>query len=279
MKLLMVMVEGTPKIGILTDKNRVMILRGAPASLDDLIQRHQDLIPQLAQVTSAPSIPYNEAEILAPLTRPGKIICIGLNYADHAAEQDIANPPERPLIFNKFNTSIIGPNDEITWPSDVSNDIDYEAELAVVIGKRAKNVSAADAMDYIFGYTIINDVTARDIQKGDKQWIRGKSFDTFCPMGPVIVTANEIADPHDLAISLDINGEVLQDSNTSNLIHRIPQLIEHISRTSTLMPGDLISTGTPSGVGAYRTPRRWLRPGDTVQVHVEGIGILRNVVV
>ncbi len=277
MKLLMILVEGTPKIGILKN-NRVMVLRGAPASLDALIQQHQNLLPQLAEVTNTLSLSYADAQILAPLTRPGKIICIGLNYADHAAEQDIAKAPEHPLLFAKFNTSIIGPDEAIRWPADVTNDIDYEAELAVIISKEAKNVSVADAMDYVFGYTIINDVTARDIQNSDKQWIRGKSFDTFCPMGPVIVTMNEIQDPHNLGISLRLNGKTMQASNTSNLIHKIPHLIEYISRTSTLMPGDIISTGTPSGVGAYQQPPVWLRSGDTVEVEIEAIGVLRNTV-
>lgn len=277
MRFLMLSVEDKPRLGLLNVDNEVMVLKGGPATLDDLIQTHQDMLPRLAELKRLPTLPFEEVEVLAPLTNPGKIVCIGLNYADHANEQGAALP-ERPLLFNKWKTSIIGPNDPITWPADVTHQIDYEAELAVIIGKKAKNISASDAFDYIFGYTIINDITARDIQRGDKQWIRGKSFDTFCPIGPIIVTADEIPDPHQLDIKLRLNGETMQDSNTSYLIHKIPQLIEHITRTSTLMPGDIISTGTPSGVGFARDPQVWLKAGDTVEVEIEAIGILRNTV-
>jgi 2-keto-4-pentenoate hydratase/2-oxohepta-3-ene-1,7-dioic acid hydratase in catechol pathway len=212
-----------------------------------------------------------------PVIAPGKILAVGLNYAAHAAEGNV-KPPEFPLIFSKNVTALIGTKDEIRLPR-VSDMIDYEAELAVIIGKEAKSVSADHAMEYVAGYTIMNDVTARDLQKREKQWARAKGLDTFAPCGPWLVTRDEITDPHTLEIELTVNGEVRQHSNTSDLIFKIPQLIEFISQDLTLKPGDIISTGTPSGVGAYMDPPVFLRPGDEIEIVVEGIGTLRNLVV
>ncbi len=215
--------------------------------------------------------------LCAPIPRPRKLICVGLNYRDHAAETG-AQIPTVPTIFNKFATSVIGPGDNIVLPR-VSKAPDYEAEFAFVIGKGGRHIAAADWRNHVFGYTIVNDVTGRDYQRATSQWLMGKSFDTFAPMGPWIVTADEIADPHELDISIEINGEVLQDSNTRELIFKIPDLIAFLSSVFTLEPGDIVSTGTPAGVGFVRKPPRFLHPGDEVVVKIPAIGELRNPVV
>jgi 2-keto-4-pentenoate hydratase/2-oxohepta-3-ene-1,7-dioic acid hydratase in catechol pathway len=211
----------------------------------------------------------------APL-RPGKIVAIGLNYADHAAETG-AETPKAPLIFAKFPSAVIGPNETITWRESITKKVDWEAELAVVIGKRAKDVPEEQAMDYVLGYTNANDVSARDLQKEiDAQWTRGKSLDTFCPLGPFILTRDEVPDPHKLSVRSTVNGNVMQDGNTKDLIFNIPALIAYCSRNFTLEPGDVILTGTPAGVGAGRKPPVYLKDGDTVTVCVEGLGELTN---
>jgi 2-keto-4-pentenoate hydratase/2-oxohepta-3-ene-1,7-dioic acid hydratase in catechol pathway len=222
-------------------------------------------------------IPLAKAVLNPPVLAPGKILAVGLNYASHAAEQN-AQPPESPLIFSKCTTALVGPEEAIRIPR-ISDKIDYEAELAVVIGKEAKSVAAGDAYDYIAGYTIINDVTARDLQRRERQWARAKGLDTFAPCGPWLVTKGEIDDPHSLDIELRVNGEVRQRSNTSDLIFKIPQLIEFISQDLTLKPGDIISTGTPSGVGVYSNPPVFLRPGDLIEINVSRIGTLVNTVI
>lgn len=209
-----------------------------------------------------------------PVLRPGKIFGVGLNYAAHAAEQG-STPPEFPLIFSKSVTALIGHQDLITLPR-ISDRVDYEAELAVVIGAKAKSVSADAAMDCVAGFTVMNDVTARDLQRRERQWARAKGLDTFAPCGPWLVTRAEIADPHALDIELTVNGEARQKSNTSDLIFRIPELIEFISQDLTLMPGDVITTGTPSGVGVYREPPVFLENGDVIEIRIDGIGVLRN---
>lgn len=218
--------------------------------------------------------PLAELKLDAPV-RPSKIVAIGQNYFDHVREQN-APLPERPIIFAKFPTAVIGPGDEIRWDPALSDQIDWEAELAVVIGRPARRVRAAEAYEYVFGYTVANDVTARDLQKGDGQWVRGKSLDTFCPLGPWIVTRDEVPEPHGLPIRTRVNGQIMQDSRTDQLIFRIPELIEFITRAFTLLPGDIILTGTPPGVGAFRRPPIFLKDGDVVTVEVEGIGALTN---
>ena len=200
-----------------------------------------------------------------------------MNYADHAREQGI-EPPTSPIFFLKSVNTIVGPGDPVRLLAD-SSQVDYEAELAVVIGKGGRNISEERAMEHIAGYTLLNDVTARDFQFGDKQWFRGKSCDTFGPLGPWIVTRDEIADPHNLKITLTLNGQTAQDSNTSNLIFKIPYLVSYLSRSLTWEPGDLISTGTPPGVGVFRKPPVFLKAGDTMSVMVERIGTLTNPVV
>ena len=209
-----------------------------------------------------------------PIDRPGKIICVGLNYRDHAAESNL-DLPERPLLFAKWQTSVIGPGETIVLPA-VSSQVDYEAELGVVIGRIANGVSADDAFDYVAGYICVNDVSARDVQMGDGQWTRGKSFDTFCPVGPALVPASEIADPQNLRIQCHVNGETLQDSSTAEMVFDIREQIAFISEAITLEPGDLIATGTPAGVGMGRKPPVFLTDGDEVTVEVEGIGTLTN---
>ena len=213
---------------------------------------------------------------MLPIERPGKIVCVGLNYRDHAEEQGVELPSE-PLLFAKWPTSLIGPGDAIVIPPIVTK-ADYEAELGVVIGTRAKRVSKENAFEVVLGYLCANDVSARDLQFSDGQWTRGKSPDTFCPVGPM-VPRDEITDPHALRIRAIVSGEVLQDSTTANLIFGIDDVISYASQTTTLEPGDLILTGTPAGVGVFRDPQRLLQPGDEVTIEIEGIGSLTNPVV
>ncbi|HVF29223.1 MAG TPA: fumarylacetoacetate hydrolase family protein [Pyrinomonadaceae bacterium] len=218
-----------------------------------------------------------DVRLLAPVPRPGKLICIGLNYRDHAAESNMAIP-ESPVVFSKFTTAVTGPNEPVMLPA-ASAKVDYEAELAFVIGRRAKNVTRERAMDHVLGYTMVNDVSARDLQFADGQWQRGKSCDTFAPMGECIVTTDEIPDPHRLRIKLRLNGHTMQDSSTDQLIFGIPELVAFLSETITLEPGDVIATGTPPGVGFARKPPVFLKDGDVMEVEVEGLGVLTNPVV
>jgi len=217
----------------------------------------------------------SEVKINPPISNPGKIVCVGLNYADHCKEQNWEIPTS-PVLFAKFPTTIIGCDDPIHWPPESSEQVDYEAELAVVISRVARNVPAEQAYDYVGGYMIANDVSARDVQFADKQWVRGKSFDTFCPTGPNFVTHDEIGDPHQLSIKCWVNGELRQDSNTDQLVFRIPELIAFISKTCTLLPGDILCTGTPGGVGVFREPPVFLKPGDVVEIEIDRLGHLSN---
>jgi 2-keto-4-pentenoate hydratase/2-oxohepta-3-ene-1,7-dioic acid hydratase in catechol pathway len=221
-------------------------------------------------------VPLGDVKILAPISNPSKLIAIGLNYMDHVRESG-AKVPQIAVMFTKYTTSIIGPGDDIRWDPAVTSKVDFEAELALVIGKRAKNVKEEEAFDYIFGYLNCHDVSARDLQqeRGD-QWIMGKSLDTFCPLGPYLVTKDEIADPNNLSIKCLVNGKAMQDSNTREMIFKIPYLIAYLSRGLTLLPGDVITTGTPDGVGGARKPPVFLRNGDVVTVEVEGLGQLTN---
>ena len=218
-----------------------------------------------------------EYRIHAPLPNPPRIFAIGLNYRDHAIESKMALP-KVPVVFFKMNTAIIGPGENIVLPRN-STQPDYEAEFAFVIGKGGYRIPASAWREHVYGYTIVNDVSARDVQLATSQWSLGKSFPTFCPIGPAIVTADEIADPHELAINLTVNGEYMQSSNTRELIFKIPDLVEYISSITPLLPGDIVSTGTPGGVGMGRTPQRWLKPGETVTVTIQGLGALTNPVV
>jgi 2-keto-4-pentenoate hydratase/2-oxohepta-3-ene-1,7-dioic acid hydratase in catechol pathway len=224
---------------------------------------------------SAAGLEISSVKILAPIPKPNKLICIGLNYRDHAEESGM-KIPEVPTVFNKFATSVIGPGDNIVLPKN-STKPDYEAEMAFIIGKSGRYILADKWKEHVFGYTIVNDVSARDFQlEGTSQWLIGKTFDTFAPMGPAIVTADEVADPHDLDVKMTIGGQVLQNSNTKHLIFNIPALISYLSSVFTLEPGDIISSGTPAGVGLGWKPPRWLKPGDECVVTVSGVGELRN---
>ncbi len=214
---------------------------------------------------------------MLPIDRPGKIICVGLNYRDHAEEQGVELPKE-PLLFAKWGNTLIGPGEPIVIPPLVTK-ADYEAELGVVIGARVTRVSRENAFEAVRGYICANDVSARDLQFSDGQWTRGKSPDTFCPIGPALVPAAEISDPHNLRIRAIVSGEVLQDSTTANLIFGVDEIVSHITQTMTLEPGDLILTGTPAGVGVFRDPQRLLVPGDEVTIEIEGVGELTNPVV
>lgn len=216
-----------------------------------------------------------EVTWLPPVQRPGKILCIGMNYRDHCEEKN-QEIPKKPVVFNKFATSLLGNGAEIPLPLKSDKNVDYEAELCVVIGKKARRVSAKTAMKHVAGYTVMNDVSLRSIQKAEPQWSRAKGFDGSGPCGPCIVTADEIPDPHALKIACRLNGKQVQGSNTSNLIFKIPDLIAFITKLVTLEPGDMISTGTPGGVGAYSNPPRFLQPGDIVEVQIDRLGILRN---
>ncbi|WP_410767478.1 fumarylacetoacetate hydrolase family protein [Haloferax sp. DFSO60] len=217
----------------------------------------------------------DELDRHAPVTGPEKIVCVGLNYRDHAEEGD--NPiPETPVLFSKFPTTITGPDSTISWDPDLTQKVDYEAEFVIVIGREARRVSEDEALDHVAGFLIGNDVSARDLQHGDGQWVRGKSLDSFAPIGPEIVTPDEVSDPHDLSIWTEVNGTRLQDSSTSNLIFGVDELVSFCSQAFTLKPGDLIFTGTPPGVGVYREPPVLLEDGDEVTVGIDELGELSN---
>ncbi len=217
----------------------------------------------------------DEIELLPPLSRPGKIVAVGRNYRAHAAEEGV-DPPVEPLLFAKWPTAVVGPGATISWDAELTSQVDWEAELAVVVGRTARRVAPDAALDHVLGYTCLNDVSARDLQFGDGQWTRGKSLDTFCPMGPIVVTADELGDASDLAISCRVNGEPVQEARTSQMFFGVAEIISHCSTAFTLEPGDVIATGTPSGVGAFRKPPRFLADGDEVTVEIEGIGRLVN---
>jgi 2-keto-4-pentenoate hydratase/2-oxohepta-3-ene-1,7-dioic acid hydratase in catechol pathway len=273
--------SGLPLPGVLI-QDTVISLQGA--GFPDLISVLAGGAQALAKIENwiyqppaDAQLPLASVTLLAPIPRPPKFICVGLNYRDHAIESGLPIP-EIPIIFSKFSNTVIGPGAPIVLPKN-STKPDYEAELAFIIGKPGRHIPAEKWTEHVAGYTIVNDVSARDFQLATSQWLMGKTFDTFAPMGPYLVTADEIADPHVLDIGLTINGEVLQNSNTRELIFRIPELVAHLSSVFTLESGDIVSTGTPPGVGSARKPPRFLRPGDDVVVHVQGLGELRNPVV
>ena len=257
-----------------------------PERLEDLItlgtkgvEKAEKLIKNANEndITCA-SFKVSEITLLAPIPSPPKIVCLGLNYRDHAAEQN-APIPDEPIIFMKPHTTIIGPNENIVKPSFVKQ-LDYEAELAIVMGRKAKNVPVSKAKSHIFGYTILNDISARDIQFRDKQWTRGKSFDTFAPTGPHIITVNQLHDTSNLSIRTLVNNELRQNSTTKNMVFNVYEIIHHLSLVMTLEPCDIIATGTPAGVGFALKPQpKFLQAGDVVRIEIEKIGILENMVV
>ncbi len=274
------------KLGVIKNKGAAVITQngyvlldklGFSGSLEQLIFAEKNRLSKMKNNIKSYNdfLPFENEELDAPLRKPGKIVAIGLNYIDHASESKM-ELPKHPLVFTKFNSSITGPFDSIIFSSALTEKVDYEVELAVIIGKRVKNVKKESALDYVFGYTVINDVSARDIQFADGQWVRGKSLDTFCPMGPYIVTADEISDPQNLQLTCSINGEILQNASTKDMIFSVADLISTLSKSFVFEQGDIISTGTPSGVGFSRKPPIYLKNDDIMVTEVQNIGKLIN---
>jgi 5-carboxymethyl-2-hydroxymuconate isomerase len=257
-------VEGG-EVRLLTSADDLPISAWTPGALERLVSR------------STTTVALDDVDLLSPVPAPSKVILVGLNYREHAAEAGLALP-ERPLVFAKWPSSLIGPGTPIVLPED-SDEVDWEVELAVVIGSPARHVAEKDALEVIAGYTVSNDVSARDVQLSDGQFVRAKSYDTFCPLGPWMVTVDELGAADDLGIGLSVNGETLQDSRTSDMVFGAAEIIAFCSRVATLLPGDLILTGTPHGTGYGLQPQRYLKPGDQVKAWVEGIGELHNPVI
>ncbi len=263
----------------LTDVHDDMLgfIRQAPGALDVA----REVGRRLAGDTTK-GLPVDEVRLLAPIPRPARnVVCVGLNYAEHAAESKSVRggeAPKYPVFFTKPPTCVIGPGDEIPWHAHVSTAIDWEVELAVVVGREGRDIAEPSALDYVFGYTVGNDVTARDLQRRHRQWYKGKGLDGFCPLGPMIVTVDEVGDPQRLDIQLRVNGVEKQRSNTRLQIFPVARLIADWSAGMTLLPGDILLTGTPSGTGIGRTPPEFLKPGDVVEAEVDSIGVLRNTV-
>jgi len=235
----------------------------------------RDAWQRAAGTAAGEGVAFESVELLAPVPRPGKILAAGVNYQSHGEEQN-RDAPDHPVLFAKMPTSVIGAGSAIRWSPNLTQGVDFEAELAVVIGRTCRRVSEADALDYVAGYTCLNDVSARDLQFSDKQFVRGKSLDTFCPMGPWLVTADEIPDPQQLSIRCLVNGEVMQDASTAEMVFGVAALVSFCSQAMTLEPGDVIATGTPAGVGWFRDPKVTLHDGDEVVVEIESIGRLVN---
>jgi 2-keto-4-pentenoate hydratase/2-oxohepta-3-ene-1,7-dioic acid hydratase in catechol pathway len=283
--------DGVTRLGVFTE-NGVLDLQAAARNSGIPEEPFADVLSFLAARDSALSlarqliqhapqaafVSLSHARLRPPIPRPEKIVAVGLNYRDHSIESGAKEAPKWPILFAKFPSSLSGPEDPIVIPVGDPN-VDYEAELAVVIGRGGKRIPAESSLDYVAGYMPLNDVSARTWQFADKQWVRGKSCDTFCPTGPYLTTRDDVPDPHSLSICARVNGTTLQDSNTSKMIFRVPELIEFISASITLEPGDIIATGTPEGVGAFRIPPIFLKPGDVVEVEIQGLGVLRNPVV
>lgn len=286
--------SGDRRLGVRTDAGVIDVASLAearkadiPATLLDVVRAGADAVHTIAVLLREDPPPgvthrLTDVRLHAPL-RPGKIIGVGLNYTEHVAESARALDtdralPQRPVLFSKPATAVVGPGEAILHDADLTDQLDWEVELAVVIGRTAKRVPEAEALDHVFGYTVINDISARD-QRRSGQWFFSKGNDSYAPLGPGVVTADAVPDPHRLDLSLRVNGEVKQKSNTSYMLFRIPKLIADITSGMTLEPGDIIATGSPAGVGASFVPPQFLRPGDLVEATVEGIGTLRNPVV
>lgn len=278
-----------PRLGVVTDSEQVVACATLgsqmPQSVNELFvdwPASQLALAatwetrSVAGIVATAGLPLSDVELLAPVPRPGKIIAVGLNYRSHAEEQN-REPPDHPVIFAKLGSSVVGSGAEVRWSAELTQAVDAEAELAVVIGRTCRRVEAAEALDYVAGYTCLNDVSARDLQYSDRQFVRAKSLDTFCPMGPWLVTADEISDPQALGLTCRVNGEVRQHSSTADMIFSVAELISFCSQAFTLEPGDVIATGTPAGVGWFREPKLMLHDGDVVEVEIDGIGVLRNV--
>jgi len=253
-----------------------------PRTVREMLSGGPEVLEHAARVAKqkkAVRVPVDKVKLAAPVPDPQKIVCLGLNYRDHAAETNAAIPKE-PILFSKYTTAIIGPDDSIVLPG-VSNEVDFEAELVIVVGKRGRHLTLDNALGHVAGYTVGHDVSARDwqLKKDGKQWMVGKTFDTFAPIGPELVTAEEVPDPQNLGIRLRLNGQVMQESNTRQMIFGVAATLVYLSTVFTLEPGDLIFTGTPPGVGFARKPPVFLKAGDSVEVEIDGIGLLRNSVV
>jgi acylpyruvate hydrolase len=288
MKLVTFLYGGEHRLGALLDRDEDQVVADLnlldphlPTSIIQFLVGGESLRrlaeERLAQYDRDRGLPLAEVRLCAPIPNPGKIMCVGINYRDHA-EETKARLRDYPTIFAKYTNTVNSPGGDIVIPR-VTDQVDYEAELAVVIGRRGRYISAETAFEYVAGYMPFHDVSARDFQRRTSQWTVGKSFDTFAPMGPAMVTVDEVPDPDDLNIRMRLNGEVMQNSNTRHLIFPIPALIEYVSQAMTLDPGDIIATGTPGGVGFVREPPRFLKPGDIAQVEIDGIGVLTNPVV
>lgn len=271
-------------IGVLDSKEEKVLPVTNRASMLECVAREEEFIKEVrARITEADEADYiniEEVTLLAPIVRPTKnIFCVGKNYKEHVLEMgSIDDIPEHIMVFTKAPTTVIGHKNIIENHSAITNQLDYEGELAVVIGKRARNISKEDALDYVFGYTIVNDITARDLQSRHKQFFIGKSLDTTCPMGPYLVHKSLIPNPNNLNIVTRVNGEVRQNSNTRHFIFPIEEIITTLSKGMTLEPGDIIATGTPSGVGKGFNPPRFLKPGDQIEIEIDSIGVLKNTV-
>ncbi len=279
MKLVRFGEKGKERPGIWMGDGRILDVRALAFHIEDYNAHFflQDGLAQLSSLINDPGASYIDAvgvRLGAPLARPSKIICVGANYAAHAKEFGHEIPSE-PILFSKATSAIAGPNDPIVLPAGAQV-VDSEVELAVVIGKTASRVRAADALDYVAGYTVLNDVTERVVQKANGQWFRGKGFDTFCPMGPFLVTTDEVPRLDQLRVWQKLNGELLQEADTSDMMFTVPFLIEYISQGMTLFPGDVISTGTPSGIGSARDPQVLMKRGDIVEIGVDGVGAQRS---
>ncbi len=273
--------EGITRVGVVTGDEIVDLAAAAP-DLPHQMVALLELGPEAltaahAALARGPRVPLAEARLEAPIARPPKFLAVGLNYADHVAESGL-EPPKHPTIFNKQSTCVTGPSDPIHVPR-ASHVVDYEGELGFVIGRRCRHVARDDASDVIVGYLVVNDVTVRDWQLRTPTWTMGKSFDTHGPIGPWIVTSDELRDPHQLRLRTWVNGELRQESNTKQLIFDCFALVEHFSTAFTLEPGDIVATGTPSGVGIVRKPPLLLRDGDIVRIEIEGIGAIENPVI
>ena len=274
------------RLGVEASAGRIWSSRalgpGLPGSMAELLAGGRTALSALRSAAHSAAAAGRPGDVdpqrrIAPVPRPGKIVAVGLNYRDHVEEQGgKVKVPESPVLFAQFPTAVVGDGATVEWDPQLTEAVDLEAELGVVIGHTARRVGEREALEHVLGYTCVNDVTARDLQYGDRQFVRGKSLDTFCPMGPALVTTDEIPDPGALAVRSWRNDEPMQDSNTSNLIFSVPFLVAFCSQAFTLEPGDVICTGTPSGVGWFREPRVLMREGDVMSVEVEGIGRLTN---
>ena len=283
MRLATFLYHNTPVLGLIRGERSEGVVAIPGLTIWDVIEHGPIALADLRAI-DRPAVAYQLADLLSPLPALRRnVMCLGHNYAEHAKESAEARGravklPDYPIFFTKATHTLNGPYASIPYDASVSDQIDWEAELAVIIGRRGRNIAAAEALNHVFGYTVVNDVSARDLQFNHGQFFKGKSLDGACPMGPWIVTADEVPDPHALAIRCRVNGVLKQSASTGDMIFKIPAIIESLSRGLTLEPGDVIATGTPSGVGFARTPPEFLKPGDVVECEVEGIGLIRNTV-